>query len=34
VDTNPDLKHYRTRWKAVEELERQELRAMSKTSPQ
>jgi hypothetical protein len=27
--TNMDLKFYRERWKAVEEIERQELRAMS-----
>ncbi|HEY5157525.1 MAG TPA: hypothetical protein VII93_06130 [Anaerolineales bacterium] len=29
MDTNPDIKYYRERWKAVEEIERQELRAMS-----
>jgi hypothetical protein len=29
VDTDPDIKNYRERWKAVEEIERQELRAMS-----
>lgn len=27
MDANPDLKFYRERWKAVEEIERQELRA-------
>ena len=29
MDTDPDIKHFRTRWKAVEEVERRELRAMS-----
>jgi hypothetical protein len=29
MDTDLDLKYYRERWKAVEEIERQELRAMS-----
>lgn len=29
MDTNLDMKFYRERWKAVEEIERQELRAMS-----
>jgi len=29
MDTNFDIKLYRERWKAVEEIERQELRAMS-----
>lgn len=29
MDTNFDIKLYRERWKAVEEVERQELRAMS-----
>jgi hypothetical protein len=29
VDANTDMKFYRERWKAVEEIERQELRAMS-----
>jgi hypothetical protein len=29
VDANFDIKFYRDRWKAVEEIERQELRAMS-----
>ena len=29
MTTNMDLKFYRERWKAVEEIERQELRAMS-----
>ncbi len=29
MDTNFDMKFYRERWKAVEEIERQELRAMS-----
>lgn len=29
MDTNFDIKFYRDRWKAVEEIERQELRAMS-----
>ena len=29
MDTNQDMKFYRERWKAVEEIERQELRAMS-----
>jgi hypothetical protein len=28
MDANFDLKRYRERWKAVEEIERQELRAM------
>jgi hypothetical protein len=28
MDTNPDIKFYRDRWKAVEEIERQELRAL------
>jgi len=28
VDANFDIKFYRERWKAVEEIERQELRAM------
>ena len=29
MDANFDIKMYRERWKAVEEIERQELRAMS-----
>lgn len=29
MDANFDIKFYRERWKAVEEIERQELRAMS-----
>jgi len=29
MDANSDIKLYRERWKAVEEIERQELRAMS-----
>ncbi len=29
MDTKFDIKMYRERWKAVEEIERQELRAMS-----
>lgn len=29
MDANFDIKLYRERWKAVEEIERQELRAMS-----
>jgi hypothetical protein len=29
MDANVDMKFYRERWKAVEEIERQELRAMS-----
>jgi len=29
MDTNFDIRFYRERWKAVEEIERQELRAMS-----
>lgn len=29
MDTNFDIRFYRERWKAVEEVERQELRAMS-----
>ncbi len=29
MDTSLDIKFYRSRWKAVEEIERQELRAMS-----
>ena len=29
MDANFDMKFYRERWKAVEEIERQELRAMS-----
>lgn len=29
MDTDFDIKFYRARWKAVEEIERQELRAMS-----
>ncbi|MCJ7432417.1 MAG: hypothetical protein MUO77_02915 [Anaerolineales bacterium] len=29
MDTTLDIKFYRERWKAVEEVERQELRAMS-----
>jgi len=29
MDTKSDIKFYRERWKAVEEIERQELRAMS-----
>ena len=29
MDANFDMKWYRERWKAVEEIERQELRAMS-----
>jgi len=29
MDTDFDIKFYRDRWKAVEEIERQELRAMS-----
>ena len=29
MDVNFDIKFYRERWKAVEEIERQELRAMS-----
>jgi hypothetical protein len=29
MDANFDIKFYRDRWKAVEEIERQELRAMS-----
>ncbi|MFH2101798.1 MAG: hypothetical protein ABIJ39_00370 [Chloroflexota bacterium] len=28
MDTNFDIRFYRERWKAVEEIERQELRAM------
>jgi len=29
MDANRDIRFYRERWKAVEEIERQELRAMS-----